>query len=333
MWLLIANPTSRSGLNAGRIDRVRQLLDQVGFAHQLVTTVPGRRNQAELVAALRSGAYRGVIAMGGDGTFGEVAEVLVRSGTGLPMGLIATGTGNNQARSFGIPPDDLERHVEILATGHTVPVDGVWVEAFDTLGRPCGDGWFFDSMGFGFSAEILQLRNEDREWAERIPLVRDLYRDQWVYAGATLRALLGSWVEEGRFDLTVRCPQGTYVLSGLHDLVLKNTRYYASVWVFDRTASPEDGEIELIPIYGQDEWAAAAVVNLDGLPMPEEIYPITEVIRGSSFHLSFVPLGNTVPSQLDGDTWLFAGGFGVSELQVQVRKHALRLFAPAPVLT
>ncbi|HND31185.1 MAG TPA: hypothetical protein PLA94_14380, partial [Myxococcota bacterium] len=53
MWLLIANPTSRSGLNAGRIDRVRQLLDQVGFAHQLVTTVPGRRNQAELVAADR----------------------------------------------------------------------------------------------------------------------------------------------------------------------------------------------------------------------------------------------------------------------------------------
>jgi diacylglycerol kinase family enzyme len=333
MWLLIANPTSRSGLNAGRIERVRLLLDQVGIVHRMVATVPGRRNQAELVAELRSGAYRGVIAMGGDGTFGEVAEVVVRSGTGLPMGLIATGTGNNQARSFGIPPDDLERHVEIIALGHTAPVDGVWVEATNEEGQACGEGWFFDSMGFGFSAEVLQLRNEDREWAERIPLLRDLYRDQWVYAGATLRALLGSWVEEGRFDLTVRCSQGTYVLSGLHDLVLKNTRYYASVWVFDRTASPEDGEIELIPIYGQDEWAAAAVVNLDGLPMPEEIYPITEVIRASSFHLSFVPRGVRVPSQLDGDTWLSAGVPGLAELTVRVHKHALRLLVPAPVLS
>ncbi len=332
MWLLIANPSSRSGLNAARIERVRQLLDEVGLSHRLVVTVPGRQNMEQLIAELRSGAYRGVVAMGGDGTFGEVASALVRSGTGLPMGLIATGTGNNQARSFGIPPDELERNVEILAGGHTTPVDGVWVEGADAQGQPCGEGWFFDSMGFGFSAEILQLRNEDRAWAESIPLVRDLYRDQWVYAGATLRALLGSWVEEGRFDLTVHCPQGTYVLSGLHDMVLKNTRYYASVWVFDRTASPEDGEIELIPIYGQDEWAAAAVVNLDGLPMPEEIYPITEVIRGSSFHLSFAPWGGPVPSQLDGDEWFAAGGGGISTLHVRVRKHALRLIVPAPVL-
>lgn len=329
MFLLVANPGSRSGVNGGRIAAAQLALQQAGLEHETLITRPQRAALPEMITRLCSGRYRGVIAMGGDGTFGEVATGLVSSGANIPMGLLATGTGNNQARSFGILPDDIPANVNLIAGGFTAPLDGAQILGRDVNGDVLREDWFFDSAGFGLSANILRLRNEDRQLVEGVPLIEDLYRDEWVYGGAVLKALIRAWVEEERFDVTVDILQNgsrqRLELEGLHDLVLKNTRYYASVWVFDPTASPEDGLMELVPIYGQDQWLAAAIANYDGFPDPLA-EPPTDIYRGSSFRLELRPRGNWLDTQVDGDGWI--GAEAPLQVEVNVRRHALRLFVP-----
>ena len=60
--------------------------------------------------------------------------------------------------------------------------------ALDFVDQEVGRSWFFDSLGWGISPKILRMRNEDRRLVSGIPILRELYRDQLVYAGAVLRA-------------------------------------------------------------------------------------------------------------------------------------------------
>jgi len=85
---------------------------------------------------------------------------------------------------------------------------------------------FFDSAGWGISPRVLQLRNEDRKAIAEIPLVRDVYRDQLVYAGALLRTFLESYIEDDKFDVTVTADGETFAWTGLSDLIVKGTRIY-----------------------------------------------------------------------------------------------------------
>lgn len=332
MYLLVGNPTAQSGRNAERIEEARAVLDRFGLRHDFLATRPSGLTVQDVSRALRGGAYRVVISMGGDGTFAEVAKGLLSSGTDVPMGLLPTGTANDQGRSFGLSShrDEIERNVATIAAGHVAPCDAGRVTAYDLMDASLGTNWFFDSIGWGISARTLRMRNEDRQLVAGVPILREVYRDQLVYAGALLRAFLASYIEEQKFEVDVRMEDGrTLFLDGLTDLVIKNTRIYAGAWVLDPTSSPEDGEMELVPFRGRQEWIARAVATLDGLPVKppvETVKELSPVTRARRFQLRIHdrPLGEPVEAQLDGEEWLTAARW-----DVEVVRHAIRLITPA----
>lgn len=228
--------------------------------------------------------------MGGDGTFHEVANGLLASGrladgSVLPLALIPAGTGNNQARALGIPLDDLDAAAARIAAGVTTPMDGGRVTAWNANGAQPGEAWAFDSVGFGFSARTLQYRFKDKAEVEQMPLWRAIYRGELVYAGAVVRALFGSSFEDHRFDPLVTTPHGTRLYEDLHDLVVNNTRYYARAWVLDQSSWHDDGEMELLPIRGLDEWAERALVDLDGSPFRGWFDAAPTLVRAAWFEL------------------------------------------------
>jgi diacylglycerol kinase family enzyme len=330
MHLLVGNPTAQSGRNRDRIDRARELLDIHGLHHELLATLPDGATVAAVEQAARSGRFDTIVAMGGDGTFREVAAGILESGASVVMGMLPTGTANDQGRSFGMSaaPEALDRNVAILAERNLVPLDGGKLIALDADGAPHGaPTWFFDSAGWGMSARVLRWRNEDRAVVGHVPILRELYRDKFVYAGAVLQAFLASYVENQDFDCEVRTPDRVVQLSGISDLIIKNTRYYAGAWVFDDSASPEDGLMELVPLRGRNELIARAVVAHEQVPLfAEELPPgfqLSEILRAPWFELAFSTETPVVEVQVDGEE--HPSGYA---WRVEVVRHAIQLIVP-----
>jgi YegS/Rv2252/BmrU family lipid kinase len=97
--LLIANPASRRGRLA--LPGVEAALRASGIRHELaLTTCTGH---ARDIALARGRDFERVLALGGDGTAGDVIAGLAHSG--IPVGVLPGGTGNLLARALRIPLD------------------------------------------------------------------------------------------------------------------------------------------------------------------------------------------------------------------------------------
>jgi YegS/Rv2252/BmrU family lipid kinase len=92
--------------------------------------------------AARAG-YRAVVAVGGDGTVGEVITGL--AGTGMPLGIVPKGTGNQLACNLGIP-QAVEAAVDVVVNGYAQPID---------LGRLPDGRYFAVTAGAGWDATIM----------------------------------------------------------------------------------------------------------------------------------------------------------------------------------
>lgn len=109
-----------------------------------------QKDAIRLASDAKSEGYKLVIAAGGDGTIGEVANGLV--GSDIPLGIIPIGTVMNVARMLSIP-QDIEKAVELIKIGRVRKID---VGAVITLGgkRLEGEYYFLESAGIGLEAQI-----------------------------------------------------------------------------------------------------------------------------------------------------------------------------------
>jgi diacylglycerol kinase family enzyme len=329
--LLVGNPTAQSGKNAERIDRAVAWLGKAGVACDVLATLPNGETVEAVAEELQERPYACVIAMGGDGTFREVAAGLLDSGLAesVTMGMLPTGTANDQGRSFGLDAGEpaLERNLQVIALGHEARLDGGRITV---PGRPTE--WFFDSAGWGISPRVLRVRNEDRQLLQQnAPLLTAVYRDQMVYAGALLRVFLESYVVDDRFAAEIEADGKRVVLDGLTDLLVKNTRVYGGAWVFDRTSRHDDGLFEVVPFRGKLDWTSKAIVDLDGNPVTEEMLNAIGVAHSQPFRASRLsmrlswPAGGAAPAaQIDGEEFP-----ATEQVDVEVVPRAIRLVVPA----
>jgi membrane protein len=331
--LLVGNPTAQSGKNAERIARATRWLTEHGVTCDVLHTLPHGATIAAVREALDGGAHTHVIAMGGDGTFREVAAGLheSRRRDEVALAMLPTGTANDQGKSFGLSADDadLEDNLEVVLDGAETRLDAGRLTSFDEAGAPLEAQLFFDSAGWGISARVLAVRNEDRRKVEDIPLLRDVYRDKLVYAGALLRTFLESYVTPDKFTARVEVDGEEKVLTGLTDLIVKGTRVYAGAWVFDRASRHDDGYFEVVPFRGKRDWTSKAIVDLEGNPLSEELLNRIGVehsrpFRGRSITMTFEPEGEVpVFAQLDGEETRAA-----RRVHIEVLPRAIRLVVP-----
>jgi diacylglycerol kinase family enzyme len=333
--LLVGNPTAQSGMNKERIELALRELEGRGIRAELLHTLPGGATIGAVRAALDAGSHSVVIAMGGDGTFREVAAGLVQSerSAEVALGMLPTGTANDQGKSFGLEatPDAIPRNVEVIAAAHETRLDAGRIRASQTKGGAGREDYFFDSAGWGLSARVLAQRNQDRAVVATMGPLKELYRDHAVYAGAFLKTFLESYVVDDKFVAHATLDGALHVIEGLTDLVVKNTRVYAGAWVLDRSARHDDGAFELVPFRGKRDWASKAMMDLDGNPLTDEMLAEIGVehsrpLRASRIELELVPgpMRAEVPAQIDGEEW-------VSEpyVAIEVMPRALRLIVPA----
>jgi len=135
--VLIVNPSAgggrflADGQPSAALRQVQELLSQAGF--KLSTRVTGSAEEATEVAAQADDqGHRVAFALGGDGTFRDVARGLLGSPTAL--GLLGGGTTNVLPYSLGLP-----RRAEAMA--RSLAGDGGWhTSSFDVGRLHCASG-------------------------------------------------------------------------------------------------------------------------------------------------------------------------------------------------
>ena len=116
---------------AGGTDKKPFLNAVRGLPSNIITTTvfTKRKGDATTIAtSLRNDGWEKIVAVGGDGTFNEVAAALVD--TDIPLGIIPLGSGDGLARHLGIPKT-LTRAMQWVLTAPEKKID------YGTLnGRP-----------------------------------------------------------------------------------------------------------------------------------------------------------------------------------------------------
>ncbi|MBU2501681.1 hypothetical protein KJ682_10175 [bacterium] len=136
--VVIANPIAGPGRGRLSGEEAGRMLAEHGVDARVVRT-EGPRDATRL-AREAAGVADVVVAVGGDGTVHEVACGLL--GTGCPMGVFPSGSGNDLAIGLGIrtPADGLASVLE----GSGVEIDGCRLN----------DDFFFNSVGLLGSGEV-----------------------------------------------------------------------------------------------------------------------------------------------------------------------------------
>lgn len=333
--LLVANPTAQSGKSAARIDAASALLDATNVPHVFLATLPDGGTVRAVAEALGHGdGFDTAVYMGGDGTFADVAKGILASGrsAGVQLGMLPTGTANDQGRSFGLSSahDALAHNVAVIAAGRGARLDVGRLRGFDAAGRLVREDYFFDSAGWGISPRILALRNDDRRTLAAIPVVRDVYRDQLVYAGAMLRTFVASYAEDDAFDVEAVIDGAPVHWAGLTDLVVKGTQIYGGIWVLDPDGRPDDGRFEVVPFAHRADWLSKAIVHLEHSEMFTSVLESMGVtqsksVSGAVLDLDFLEHPGALPirAQIDGEEFPTT-----ARVQVEVQARTLRIIVP-----
>jgi diacylglycerol kinase (ATP) len=251
---LIYNP------RAGQVTVRHELQSVIDFLKRYGWTVDCCETRAPGDAAglARNAAGRGVevvIAAGGDGTVGEVANGLVNTGTSL--GVLPTGTTNSWAIQMGIPAlhplspgtnvakmvTDFETKISrpvpanyyrkilldaarILAEGRTVPVD---------MGEVSGR-YFLMWSGIGLDASV--LRN--------IPAAQKKMFGTWAYF-VTAMGALGQYPS---CNVRVTLDDKTLEVS-TPLIIISNIQLYGGMMIVGANALVDDGKLDVSIFKGE----------------------------------------------------------------------------------
>lgn len=219
--VVILNPEAGSVKNvAAVIRRIRHLPD-------VDVRRTARKGDAVRFArtALRKGCEM-IVAAGGDGTLNEVVNGIGATNSNVRLGLIPLGTGNDFARTLGLPTD-LDEAIAVLAAGHTRAIDLVRVTSDKVR-------YFVNVSAGGFSG----LVNEKLTPAMKKTWGPLAYLRSAVAALPQLRAYRTKVSFDKKKPLTL----------SLYNVVIANGRYVAGGRQIAPKASIDDGLLDIILI-------------------------------------------------------------------------------------
>src|SRR5688572_10510982 len=120
---VIVNPASGRGSGARALPAIRGAFSAVGVSEVRLTSVKGDE-ATQTRRALEEG-FDTIVACGGDGTWGNVGNAIIAAGAGRQarLGLLATGTGNDFAKTVGAPARDFAATARLAVDGVDTAVD------------------------------------------------------------------------------------------------------------------------------------------------------------------------------------------------------------------
>lgn len=140
---LVLNPVSGTTNPEIVRQRFETVFKKAGWTTQVYTT-SGTEPLANIVQHALAEGVSMVVAAGGDGTVSEVGSAMVHSG--VPLGILPTGTWNALAHNLGIPIL-LEDALHLLTSDHSLI-------KMDTL--KIGERHYLLNVGVGLSASVMQ---------------------------------------------------------------------------------------------------------------------------------------------------------------------------------
>jgi diacylglycerol kinase (ATP) len=290
---VIVNPAAGRGRGARALPAVRAAFAAVGITD--VRESGAREGEALLAARALGEGCDTLVAVGGDGTWSNVANAILRAGADARLAMVAAGTGNDFAKTAGAPANDVAATARLVAEGAARRVDVGRIE----------DRWFLNIAGFGFDIAVLESV-ERITWLKGDPL----------YLYAALRQL-GSYVGA---EITVGSPARERGAMRHLMLVIANARHFGGAFRIAPNASITDGRLDAIAIHDAPTLRRlqlfGAVIRGTHEAMPE-----VQVEQSPRFTLRFP----TAPAyETDGEYRRAAS----ATIEVACVPSALRIVAP-----
>lgn len=279
--LVLLNPIAGGGRAARLVHRIAAL-----SAEQAVLVVGASADHvSDLVCDAGGEGYARVIAAGGDGTVQAVLNGLMASGEPRPdLGIVPIGSGNDLARSLGLPRS-LREAVHLALHGPSAPIDLALARA---QGR---SRWFGSAAGVGFDAQVATAMAGRRGRWQRGRLgylattLAELRRTRNHRVRLSAQHGETSWTEEMAILLAV----------------IANGAYYGGGMRIAPDATVSDGLLDLITI--ADVSRMTALRQLPNLYRGTHLaHPAVSARRLTAIEIE--PLDDEpLPLHLDGEPW------------------------------
>ncbi len=167
-----------------------------------------------------------IVAAGGDGTLNEVVNGISAKRSSVRLGLIPLGTGNDFARTLGIPTD-IGDAIGVIATGRTRPIDLVRVTSNRVR-------YFVNVSAGGFSGLVDEKLTAamKQSWG---PL-------------AYLRSAVATLPQLHAYRTTISFGRGRRLVAQAYNVIIANGRYAGGGTMIAPRASIDDGLLDIILI-------------------------------------------------------------------------------------
>lgn len=295
---VVVNPASGKGRGGRVLAPVLAALREATGGASVAHALSGRPGDEITIAqqAIAHG-HRRLVAVGGDGTWSNVGNAILRSGQDVALGLIAGGTGCDLAKSLDIPAQDPAAAARVVAAGHSRAIDVGTVE----------NRHFLNVVGFGFDIAVIEDSWRVR-YLRGAPLylycaVRQLYR----FPGFPVEMAVDG--EPGRRE-------------DMMMLVIANARVFGGGFRIAPEADLSDGQLDAVAFANMPRRRRFPIM-LSLLRGTHAAAAEVRLRRAASFRLNFA---GPPAYETDGE-WNRAGS---SELTIGTRPAALRVLVPAP---
>jgi diacylglycerol kinase (ATP) len=291
---VIINPSSGRGKGAARGALVLKTLDERGQAYLNLSGNNIEEANANARHAINDALIDGLVVVGGDGI--AHLGVNIACDTGISLGIVAAGTGNDLARSIGMPEGDVVAGTHSVLDKLSSPRKVDAIKAHSSTGQ----FWFFGTASAGFDALCNQRANE-MTWPKGprrydIAMVLELAKFKPIHYEATIDG------EHRSFDAML--------------CAVANGPAFGGGMLIAPDAKVDDGYLDLFIVH--------AMSRLELLKVFPKVYtgghvthPAVEFVRAKSVKLS----SGNMPLYSDGEAR------GHSPLSSTVVAGALSVFA------
>jgi len=149
--LVVVNPFSGRGKGVERAQDFLDLAKRYGIDAELISCKGERAMLAEVESSLSKNDYLGIVAIGGDGLVHSLLPLLRNSGK--PFTVLATGTGNDFARSLGTYKKSSDQILQAIQHGASMKIDLMQIHGSATSMEAC------QVLSLGFDALVNERAN------------------------------------------------------------------------------------------------------------------------------------------------------------------------------